>query len=558
MPFAIEPNAVSPLDIPAPIVSIPASNERGAGSAPSFQDHLVRAGSTSDAASAGSRTAPADRRQDEVRRSDDAGDRAEAERRDEASAERSTAGASESQASDTGEVKPKADDDEQVHGRKKGTSSDEKHEKKQGEEATTVVVAAVVVQDAVPKDEVTLGDEAAATETVDPAIAAAGEKGKQGAGGKESKLDPTKIVGGPVDPKVGETQKAEAATDPTLAAAAEAVEEPIVVQADAAPVVDVPHVSNMHSLHLQAGGDKKEKSQGDGEAAGSKVGEATTVAAIAGDHAVSDSPVAQSKEVADPIVGEKGSGKQEAEAQAKTEGDFATQLQGGVEAAVAATSTGTTTAETSVAADAAPTTTVAKADSSTTGPSSKANNTQAAAAELARSASSNNLGAGRVAGDDGRQSGGLSAADRARLVQRVARAVRTAQDRGGELQIRLSPPELGQLRLQVQMTDGTLSARIEAETPHAKQVITESLGILRERLAEQNIRVDRIEVDLMNNGNGGSPNMPDRRNDFSHEGPTPRGFGNNMRGGDTGDAAPTTTRSVNTAPSGDGGLNVVI
>jgi len=62
----------------------------------------------------------------------------------------------------------------------------------------------------------------------------------------------------------------------------------------------------------------------------------------------------------------------------------------------------------------------------------------------------------------------------------------------------------------------------------------------------------------MNNGNGGSPNMPDRRNDFSHEGPTPRGFGNNTRGGDTGDAAPTTTRSVSTAPSGDGGLNVVI
>jgi len=553
VPFAIEPNAVSPLDIPAPIVSVPTASERVTGSAPSFQDHLVRAGSSSDAASAGPRTAPADRRQDDVRRSDDAGDRAEAERRDETSAEQSTASASESHASEADDVKPKVDDHGHVDEKKKGASSDKKHEKKQGEETAAVVVAAtVVVQEIAPKDEVTLGDEDGATETADPTIAAAGENGKPGIGGKEPKTDPTKVIGGPADSKAGDIPKAEAVIDPA------AVAEPVVIQADAVPVVEVPHVSNMHSLHVQTGGDKKTQSHSEGEVIGGEAGAAAAVRAIAGDAAASDSPVAKGSEIVDPVVSENGNDKHDAVAQAKGEATFATQLQGVVDATTAATSTAPTTAETSVATDAAPTTTVAKADASTPGSSSKANNTQAAAAELARSTSSNNLGAGRVAGDDGRQSGGLSAADRARLVQRVARAVRTAQDRGGELQIRLSPPELGQLRLQVQMTDGTLSARIEAETPHAKQVITENLGMLRERLAEQNIRVDRIEVDLMNNGNGGSPNMSDRRNDFSHEGPTPRGFGSNTRGGNSGDAAPTTTRSTSTAPSGDGGLNVVI
>jgi len=105
----------------------------------------------------------------------------------------------------------------------------------------------------------------------------------------------------------------------------------------------------------------------------------------------------------------------------------------------------------------------------------------------------------------------LSQADRVRLVQRVARAVQTAQDRGGELKLRLSPPELGSLRLQVRLVDGALSARIEAETSAARQVISDNLPALRERLAEQNIRVERFDVDLSNNGNGGASQMPERQ-----------------------------------------------
>ncbi len=87
--------------------------------------------------------------------------------------------------------------------------------------------------------------------------------------------------------------------------------------------------------------------------------------------------------------------------------------------------------------------------------------------------------------------------DRVRLIQRVAKALQTAQDRGGTLRIRLTPPELGALKIELIVRDGALSARLEAETPAAKAAILESLPALRERLTSQEIKIERFDVDLM-------------------------------------------------------------
>ena len=168
------------------------------------------------------------------------------------------------------------------------------------------------------------------------------------------------------------------------------------------------------------------------------------------------------------------------------------------------------------------------------------------AADAPRNA--NNRGAAATTGTLGEQAGagGLSQGDRVRLVQRVARAVQTAQERGGDLQLRLSPPELGSLRLQVKMTDGALSARLEAETPQARQVLADSLPQLRERLAEQNIRVERFDVDLMQSGGGGPSNLPDRRQDASQDGSSSRGGATLRReaGGETSVGVSSPTRFV--------------
>jgi flagellar hook-length control protein FliK len=97
--------------------------------------------------------------------------------------------------------------------------------------------------------------------------------------------------------------------------------------------------------------------------------------------------------------------------------------------------------------------------------------------------------------------------DRVRFVQRVARAVRSSADRGGPLRLRLSPPELGALRLEVQLRSGVLTARLEAETPAARALLLENLPQLRERLAEQNVQVGRFDVELL----GSSPDGPGGR-----------------------------------------------
>jgi flagellar hook-length control protein FliK len=91
-------------------------------------------------------------------------------------------------------------------------------------------------------------------------------------------------------------------------------------------------------------------------------------------------------------------------------------------------------------------------------------------------------------------------------VSRVAKAVQTANDRGGPLQLRLSPPELGSLKIQLTVKDGGLSASLEADNSNARKLLLDHLPALRDRLADQNIRVDRFDVDVKQENSGGQTN----------------------------------------------------
>lgn len=101
------------------------------------------------------------------------------------------------------------------------------------------------------------------------------------------------------------------------------------------------------------------------------------------------------------------------------------------------------------------------------------------------------------------QSSNLNQADRVRFVQRVSRAFQTMGAEGGQLRIRLSPAELGSLKLEVTLKDGVLSAKMETETAAARQAVLDNLPQLRDRLAEQGIKIERFDVDLMNQSGGG-------------------------------------------------------
>lgn len=98
--------------------------------------------------------------------------------------------------------------------------------------------------------------------------------------------------------------------------------------------------------------------------------------------------------------------------------------------------------------------------------------------------------------------------DSTRFLSRVARAFNAAQERGGEVRLRLSPPELGSLRLQVSVQDGVMVARMETETEAARASLVSNLPALRERLAEQGIRVERFDIDLMQQSSSGTPDRP--------------------------------------------------
>jgi flagellar hook-length control protein FliK len=105
--------------------------------------------------------------------------------------------------------------------------------------------------------------------------------------------------------------------------------------------------------------------------------------------------------------------------------------------------------------------------------------------------------------------------DTTRLLTRVTRAFAAAREREGEIRLRLSPPELGSLRLDVRVQDGALVARLQTETDAARTAILENLSTLRDRLSEQGVRIERFDVDLMQRQPGGMPDQPGgRQQDF--------------------------------------------
>lgn len=137
--------------------------------------------------------------------------------------------------------------------------------------------------------------------------------------------------------------------------------------------------------------------------------------------------------------------------------------------------------------------------------------------------------------------------DAARFLQRVSKAFDSARERGGEIRIRLSPPELGALRVEVNMQDQGLVARLEVETTEARAVLLENLPALRERLAEQGLRLEKFDVELSQREpqqQGG--HLPDQPRDRNPQGET--------RATKNFTARPTATTTPTSIPSSTNGL----
>lgn len=127
----------------------------------------------------------------------------------------------------------------------------------------------------------------------------------------------------------------------------------------------------------------------------------------------------------------------------------------------------------------------------------------------------------------GRASGKESAhgADAAKFVQRVANAFTALGQRSdATVRLKLHPAELGSLRMEITVKNGVLSAHVEAETTTAQNLLVDNLPALRERLAEQGIKIERFDVGVGDQTPGG----PFERSDSGE-----RSFRQGQRGTDS-------------------------
>ncbi|MGL4676449.1 MAG: flagellar hook-length control protein FliK [Brevinema sp.] len=70
------------------------------------------------------------------------------------------------------------------------------------------------------------------------------------------------------------------------------------------------------------------------------------------------------------------------------------------------------------------------------------------------------------------------------------------QEGGNELRMKLTPPELGQMRLSFVSEDGMMRGKIIVETPEAKMFFEQNINNLRESLAHVGISLGGVDVEL--------------------------------------------------------------
>jgi flagellar hook-length control protein FliK len=80
-------------------------------------------------------------------------------------------------------------------------------------------------------------------------------------------------------------------------------------------------------------------------------------------------------------------------------------------------------------------------------------------------------------------------------VARVARGLHTAlQQNGGTITLRLNPPEMGLVRVEVQVDGANVRAQLQTETDAVRTLLTQQIRHLRHALESQGLNVERLNV----------------------------------------------------------------
>jgi len=80
---------------------------------------------------------------------------------------------------------------------------------------------------------------------------------------------------------------------------------------------------------------------------------------------------------------------------------------------------------------------------------------------------------------------------------RLTRGLSSAiNQRGGSVTLRLTPPDLGLVRIDMAVRDGVVSAKFTAQSESVRNLLMDQMGQLRQALDRQGLSVDKIEVQV--------------------------------------------------------------
>jgi len=110
------------------------------------------------------------------------------------------------------------------------------------------------------------------------------------------------------------------------------------------------------------------------------------------------------------------------------------------------------------------------------------------------------------------------AANQARINRGLNNAL---NQQGGTVTLRLTPPEMGTVRIQLQLQGASVSAQFHAETESARSLLTQQLGQLRSTLEASGLNVDKLGVQAMGgSGASGLNTQSDSSSDQSSRDPS--------------------------------------
>lgn len=137
---------------------------------------------------------------------------------------------------------------------------------------------------------------------------------------------------------------------------------------------------------------------------------------------------------------------------------------------------------------------------------------------------------------------------------RIARGLQNAvQQKGGSVTLRLTPPQMGTVRIQLQMHNGTVNAQFHAETESTRALLNQQISHLRSALEQQGLTVERLGVQLMQPTSGSSlqNESQDDRDGQANDGRSRGGFtrqgGGRQQQSDSPDQQPAFDQALNHA-----------